>query len=235
MNVKPYIIGIAGASCSGKTTISRELERILTPEQSVIFPMDNYYRNLTDLEAMAIQSNWLLKHPDPLQPVGITDINFDMPDALDTELIFQHFATLASGEGFDCPVYKFDCHSRADYTERVEPKPFVIVEGLFTLYWKQVRNLCKTKVFIDVTEAAYITRRLDRDVRERGRTEAAINEQYKMTVKPMFEKYGKKSRRFANVIVDGEAPIAGSTEAVIAHIAETMKTPGLKLLLKNAG
>jgi len=149
---RPYFIGIAGGSCSGKTTIARGVVRRLTPPGAALVSIDSYYRGL-----------------ESAAPEDIDRYNFDDPAALDSTLLLSHLRQLAAGRAADIPVYDFKTHKRTDRTERVEALAYIVVEGLFPLHWDEVRSLLRTRVFVDVPHSVCLERRLRRDVVERGR------------------------------------------------------------------
>ena len=195
---KPYLIGIAGGSCSGKTLLAARLVERLPENSAVVLTLDSYYRDLSHLEP-AERARW----------------NFDLPEALDRDLLVRQLRALAQGETIDRPEYDFTAHTRAQHTVRVEPRDFILVEGLFVLYWEDVRDLMDAKVFIEVADAVCLERRKARDVRERGRTEASVCEQYATTVRPMYERYCAPTAQFADIVLNGEDPIDVSTATVL--------------------
>lgn len=194
----PYLIGIAGPSCAGKTELTRQLSRLLT---ATVLPLDCYYRDLSHL---------------PLEERARQ--NFDMPDALDHELFARHLADLSAGREIARPVYDFSIHSRTGSNEIVKPGPYIIVEGLFVLYWESVRSLLHTKAFVDLDDKTCLDRRILRDVKERGRTPESVILQFSETVRPMAEKYIRPTHTFADVVVCGSDPIEASVAAVMAHV-----------------
>ena len=192
MTARPYIIGIGGASCSGKTELAVRLARSLG---GVVCALDSYYRDLSYLE-MAERARQ----------------NFDIPAALDHSLLYEQISALARGERIQKPVYDFTRHVRSARTEVVEPQPTVIVEGLFTLYWEPLRELLKLKVFIEADDDICLQRRIDRDVRERGRTPQSVLSQFAETVRPMTHLHINPTREFADLVLDGhQAPEAAYT------------------------
>ncbi len=197
---KPYLIGIAGPSCAGKTELSRHLARLLS---SVILPLDCYYFDLSHL---------------PLDERARA--NFDMPSALDHDLFLQHLTALSEGREIPRPVYDFATHSRSDKVEIVKPRKFIIVEGLFVLYWADVRRVLGTKVYVDLEDKACLDRRILRDVKERGRTPESVIWQFTETVRPMAEKYIRPTHQFADLIVDGDDRIDHSVARVMTHVDE---------------
>ena len=200
---KPYMIGIAGPSCSGKSELAMRLASRLPCEAPLIFSLDDYYRDLSHLP-----------------PSGREQHNFDDPDALEAPLIELHLSALASGEEIHKPRYRFDTHTRAEETDRLEPASFVIVEGLYALYWSGVRRMLGTKVFIETDDAICFARRLERDVRERGRNPSFVVSQCSRHTRPMYERHVLPTKRFADVVVqckdraDAEAGVA----QVLAHL-----------------
>ncbi|MGI9104398.1 MAG: uridine kinase [Terriglobales bacterium] len=194
----PHIIAIAGASCVGKTSLANALaQRLSAP----ILPMDAYYRDLTFL---------------PLE--SRCKFNFDIPDAIDHDLLRQNLTGLTAGKTIERPVYDFTIHTRAPQTQTVAPAPYLILEGLFALHWEDIRPLLSTKVFVDAPDDVCLSRRQFRDVRERGRTLESVLQQYAETVRPMAELYVLPTRRYADLVVSGEIPIADSAALVLAHL-----------------
>jgi uridine kinase len=200
---RPWFIGIAGGSCSGKTTIAREVVDRLTPPGAALISIDSYYHGL--LSAL---------------PEDIDRYNFDDPLALDHDLLVHHMRELAAGRAVDVPVYDFTTHKRTSRVERAEPVSYVVVEGLFPLYWDEVRALLRTKVFVDVPHSVCLERRLRRDTHERGRPREEVIRRYNEMARPMYEKYLLPSRRYADVIVDGEKPVEESVGAVWNDVRE---------------
>jgi len=204
-----YFIGVAGGSCSGKTTLARELARRLGESDTAHISIDSYYHGLS---AAARQD--------------IERYNFDHPDALDHRLLVDHLKRLAGGETIEKPVYDFKTHTRTPRVERLGPVPFVIVEGLFPLYWDAVRALLGTKVFIEAPHDVCLDRRLERDVVERGRPREEVILRYNEMARPMYEKYVLPSKRYADVVVDGERPREEAVAAVMGHIEKGSRGAG---------
>ncbi len=194
--MRPHIIGIAGPSSSGKTELSRQLARKL-PGTSIV-SLDSYYRGM---EEIALEER--------------KKVNFDHPDALDWELLHLHLQDMANGQAFEEPVYSFAGYERTAETRRIEPSEFVIVEGLFVLYWPELRAMLDTKVYVETDPAVCFERRLARDVAERGRTPESVREQYERTVRPSAEWFVHPTRKFADLAVSGEEPLEHSTELVM--------------------
>ncbi len=157
--MKPYMIGIAGPSCAGKSYLSTHLARHL---DAAMLNLDSYYADLNHLD-MAQRAHF----------------NFDAPESLDSPLLIEHVRQLSRGEAIERPIYDFKNHSRTGRTERLEARQFIIIEGLFALYWEEVRAVQATKVFVDLGEEICLSRRIERDTRERGRTRESILEQFR--------------------------------------------------------
>ena len=202
MNSKsPHIIGISGATCSGKSSLAKRIRDRLTGKSISIISCDWYYRDLS-----------------ALTPSERENCNFDVPEALEMDLLRRDLESLAVGNDIFRPVYDYSTHTRASHSIQVTPGHIIIVEGLFVLYWEEIRQLLNTKVFVFLTDAESLARRLDRDVRERGRTRQSVIDQYQTTVEPMTRKFVLPTRRFADILVRGTDPIEDSAESVISRI-----------------
>ncbi len=201
MKSRPYIIGIAGPSCAGKT----ELARLLAAELgATTISLDAYYRELNHLTL-----------PERAR------FNFDEPAALDHDLLIAQIETLADGQAIHLPVYDFATHARTAQTEHIAPAEFIIIEGLFALYWAELRQLYGTKVFVEAPDATCLERRQVRDVRERGRTPESVLLQFTETVQPMAALHVRPTAAFADVCVSGLQPIASSKAAVLEHVRKS--------------
>lgn len=203
---KPFLIGIAGVSCSGKTELSRRLSAQL---RAPVISIDSYYIDLAHL---------------PLE--SRARVNFDEPQSIERQLLLAHVTELAAGRAVRKPVYDFSRHIRSQAVQLVKPAPFVIIEGLFTLYWPEIRSQLGVRVFIDVSDDVSFVRRSERDVRERGRTPESVLVQYNETVRPMASLFVIPTRRYADVIVSGEEPVDDSAAAVRAFIDKATGAPG---------
>jgi uridine kinase len=198
MNRPVYIIAVAGPSCAGKTELAKALSHQL---RCSVLPLDHYYRDLS-----------------ALPPAERAQTNFDVPSALEDALLIEHVSLLSAGHTIGRPVYDFATHTRVPRCDSFRAERFLIIDGLFTLYWDQVRNLAGTKVFVDAPDPLCLSRRIVRDVRERGRTEESVIAQFTNTVQPMAELYVRPTRQFADLVLSGEQPLHISTTAVIGHI-----------------
>ena len=198
-------IGIAGGTGSGKTTITRRLIQKFSNNVSVIYH-DNYYKahNELNYEQRAL-------------------LNYDCPDAFDTELMIKDLKRLRAGEAIRCPVYDYTIHNRSDKTVLVKPSPVVIVEGILILQDTRLCELLDIKIFVDTDADVRILRRIVRDVRDRGRSLESVVDQYLTTVKPMHEMYVQPSKRNADIIVPegGHNLVAMDmlTERIRAHVS----------------
>jgi len=197
--VKPYLIGIAGPSCAGKSYLAANIAEKL---DAAIFSLDSYYLELNHL-SLVQRAHW----------------NFDAPEALDSKMLIGHVEQIAAGEAVDKPIYDFTTHTRTGETHQLEPREYIIVEGLFALYWEDVRKLLGTRVFVDLGEDECLERRIERDIRERGRTRESVQEQYATTVLPMARQYLHPTRAFADIVVTGDDSIEREVAAVMAHIS----------------
>ena len=201
--MRPFLIGIAGPSCSGKTEVSRRLARIL---RAPVLALDHYYKDLKHVPADQRASR-----------------NFDAPDALDSDLICKHVLNLKQGHNVEQPVYDFSQHVRSDSTHCIEGADFVLVEGLFVLYWREVRDHLDFRIYISTDHETCLARRIYRDVRERGRTEEAVRTQYKTTVLPMAELYLTPSKVHADMVLNGISPVKESVYSILVHVATRLE------------
>jgi uridine kinase len=185
----PHLIGIAGPSGGGKTTLADALRGALGEAVPVV-PLDAYYRDTGALP--------------PEQRVAR---NFDHPDAIDDALLVDQLQVLAAGRPVDRPIYDFSTHRRLAETVHVVPASFVVVEGLLTFYWPRLRQLLGTRIFLDAEDELCLARRIARDTTERGRTEASVRQQWESTVRPMFGRYVEPTAAYADAVCDGDRPL----------------------------
>ena len=177
------VIGIAGGTGSGKTTLMNNLIKEFSQDVTIL-SHDNYYKRHDEL---TYDQRCLL--------------NYDEPAALETDLMAAHLEQLRKGQAIDCPVYDFTQHNRSDKTIRLVPRKVIIVEGILIFENKQLRDLMDIRIFVDTDNDVRLCRRIVRDVRERGRTLESVINQYLDTVKPMHEMYVEPSKKYANIIV----------------------------------
>ncbi|MFH1571524.1 MAG: uridine kinase [Gemmatimonadota bacterium] len=199
---RPVLVGIAGPSCSGKSSIARLLATSL-PGAGLVLPMDHYYH---DLGRMA--------------PAARHRFNFDVPESIDLDLLLGNLQGLTRGETVVKPVYLFPEHVRASEGEPVGPADCVVVEGLFALYWLEIRSLLGLAVFVEAPDAVCLSRRIERDVRERGRTRESVVEQYTRTVRPMGARHVTPTRAWAELVLDGTAAVADSVQVIAARLTD---------------
>ena len=183
MEKKILVIGIAGGTGSGKTTL-----------------MHNLITEFSDVVTVLSHDNYYKRHDD-LTYEERCKLNYDEPAALETDLMARHLDILRRGEAIDCPVYDFTVHNRSEETIRITPEKVIIVEGILIFENKQLRDLMDIKIFVDTDSDVRLCRRILRDVRERGRTLESVVDQYQNTVKPMHEMYVEPSKKHADIIV----------------------------------
>jgi uridine kinase len=193
MSRAPVVIGVAGGSGSGKTTVVRRIVDSLGPEHVVVLEHDRYYRNRNDLRLEERAA-----------------LNYDHPDALETSLLVRHVQALKAGQAVDVPLYDFTTHARRGDTQRCQPRRAIIVEGILIFADRALRDAMDIKVFVDADADTRFIRRLQRDVAERGRTMETVIEQYQGTVKPMHFEFVEPTKRYADLIipVGGHNPVA---------------------------
>ena len=196
---RPLVLGIAGWSGSGKTTLARELANQL---DATLFPLDLYYR---DLSQFPLDS----RHKR----------NFDHPDSLESELIIEHVRALANGKSIQRPVYDFKTHSRvAGAFDTITPAGVVIVEGILALHYAELRPLYTFSIYVNAPHDVCLARRIHRDMRERGRTEESVREQFEATARPMADLYVVPSAARASVIVEGTDALDWSVEQILRRM-----------------
>ena len=178
------ILGIGGGTGSGKTTAARKIIDSMGEANAVYLPQDCYYRNLDDM---------------PLD--RRSRVNFDHPDAFDTELLLEHLDALRAGRSIEQPLYDFASHTRKKETLRVEPLPLVVAEGILVFWDARMRSRMDLKVFVDCDPDMRFVRRLERDMRERGRSVESVIEQYMTTVRPMHQEFVEPAKRYADIIL----------------------------------
>ena len=188
------VIGIAGGSGSGKTTVLRRVMERFGPRRIALLDHDAYYRPL-----------------DHLAPEDRARFNFDHPDALETDLMVDHLDALLAGEGVEKPTYDFETHSRRDETERVESRPVILIDGILVLAEPALRERMDVKIYVDAPDDVRLMRRIERDLHERGRSIESILDQYRRTVRPMHLEFVEPSKRHADVII----PRGGRNEVAI--------------------
>ena len=189
-----FVIGVAGGSGSGKTTVVRRIVDSLGPDQVTLLDHDRYYRDRNDLRLEERAA-----------------LNYDHPDALETDLMVTHVRALKAGQAVDAPQYDFTRHARLVETNTFQPRRALIVEGILVFTDAALRDLMDIKVFVDTDSDTRFIRRLRRDVAERGRTMDSVIDQYQSTVKPMHLEFVEPSKRYADVII----PLGGHNTVAV--------------------
>ncbi len=201
--MKPLVIGVAGGSGSGKTTVARRILERVGAEHIAYLPHDAYYKDLSHLP-----------------PEERRRFNFDHPDSLDTPLLLEHLAQLRSGQAVEIPVYDFATYTRKTETQHIAPAPIVLVEGILIFAEPDLRDALDVRLFVDTDADLRFIRRLRRDVYERGRTVDSIIEQYLQTVRPMHLEFVEPSKRYADIII----PQGGYNEVAIEMVAARIRS-----------
>jgi len=209
------IMGISGGTGSGKTTVAQKIISSVGRDNVVYLQQDSYYRNLGDMPLD-------LRHR----------VNFDHPDAFDTELLINHLEALRANEAIEQPIYDYATHSRKAETHHVEPRPVIIMEGILVFVNSQMRGLMDLKIFVDTDADIRFIRRLDRDVHERGRTLESVITQYTTTVRPMHLQFVEPSKRYADIIIPeggfndvGIDLITGKVKSFLARAIDQDRMP----------
>jgi len=205
----PVVIGIAGGSGSGKTTVLRRIIRTVGADPIAILDHDAYYRDLSHLP-----------------PDERAQFNFDHPDALETDLMRDHLDRLVAGDSVEKPIYDFTTHTRREETETVEPRPVIIIEGILVLAAAALREKMDIKIYVDAADDIRLMRRIRRDMEERGRSISGILRQYERTVRPMHLEFVEPSKREADLII----PRGGHN-----HVAIQMVMSRIEDLLPGVG
>lgn len=181
---KITIIGIAGGTGSGKTTVVKKIVEALPPHYVAVVPLDSYYNDTTGMT-----------------PEERSNINFDHPDAFDWKLLIKHVNELSNGRAVEQPTYSYIISNRLPETIHVEPKPVIIIEGIMTLINKRLRDMMDLKIFVDCDPDERLIRNIQRDTIDRGRTVSMVVDRYLKVLKPMHEQFIEPTKRFADVII----------------------------------
>lgn len=195
-------IGIAGGSGSGKTTVAHNLVKAFSKEDAVLVEQDAYYKELSHLT---------------IEERALT--NFDHPDSIEFELMRDHLTKLKNGETIERPIYDFKTHSRRDEKINLAPSKIVVVEGILIFAVKEIRDLFDVKIFVDTDADEMLLRRVERDMKERGRSFDSIKKQYLTTVKPMYLEFCEPSKRYSDIIV----PRGGENKVALNMIVARLK------------
>ncbi len=200
-NDTSLVIGIAGGSGSGKTTVAQEILQRVGPDRIAYIQHDSYYKDLTGLP-----------------PAQRNEVNFDHPNSLETDLLINHVEQLKHGQTIEIPIYDFSTHSRTDKTFTVNPRGVIIVEGILIFVEVALRTLFEVKLFVDTDADVRLIRRLQRDITERGRTVETVIKQYQATVRPMHLEFVEPSKRYADVIIPEGGFNIAALDMVVARI-----------------
>ena len=199
---RTYVIGVAGGSGSGKTTVSRRIWEAVGQDRIAYIQHDNYYKDQSQLS-----------------PEERAQTNYDHPDSLETSLLIRHLRELRAGRPIDIPVYDFSVHSRSAHTQRINPAKVVLVEGILIYNEKDLRDLMDMRIFVDTDADIRFIRRLRRDLAERGRSLDSVVKQYLGTVRPMHMEFVEPSKRYADIIV----PQGGDNRVAMAMIVSRVQ------------
>ena len=193
------IIGIAGGTGSGKTTVVKRISKALPPHCAAVIPLDSYYNDTSSLT-----------------PEERKAINFDHPDAFDWRLLTEHIRMLKEGKAVEQPTYSYIESNRQKETVHVDPKPVIIIEGIMALHYKKLRDMMDLKIFVDTDDDVRLIRNIRRDVVERGRTVDMVLDRYEKVLKPMHEQFIEPTKQYADLII----PWGGDNKTGI-HILKT--------------
>ncbi len=202
----PLVIGIAGGSGSGKTTVAQAILNRVGANRIAFLQHDSYYKDLSGLP-----------------PVQRAEINFDHPNSLETELLIQHIASLRDGKPVQVPIYDFSTDRRTEKTFTVEPHSVILVEGILIFTEAKLREMFDVKIFVDTDADLRFIRRLERDLAERGRTTESVIKQYQSTVRPMHLEFVEPSKRYADVIIPEGGFNTAAMDMVVARIEALLK------------
>ncbi|MFH0767917.1 MAG: uridine kinase [Bacillota bacterium] len=202
---KPLLILVSGGSASGKSTVVQEILNKASLDEVLIIRHDDYYLDQSHL---------------PLQERY--QMNYDHPRSLDNELLYDHLVKLLNGEAIEKPVYDFDMYTRSQEIELVESKPIIIIEGILILENEKIRGLSDINLFVELDDDTRFIRRMLRDMKERGRSMESIITQYENTVKPMFHRYIKPTKRFADVIIPNDRKHDIAVDLIVTKIKQIL-------------
>lgn len=209
MRKRPVVIGIAGGTGSGKTTVAEAIVRRIGPERIALIQQDSYYKDQSHL---------------PMEER--VRINYDHPDSIDTALLIRHLQELIAGRPVEVPIYDFTTYTRTPHTRRVEPRPVILVEGILVFVEKALRDLFDIKIYVDADLDIRFIRRLQRDLAERGRTLESVIQQYLSTVRPMHLEFVEPSKRYADIIIPEGGFNTVALDMIIARIRAMLEENG---------
>jgi uridine kinase len=198
---KPFVIGVAGGTGSGKTTVSRRIQEAVNINHIAYIQHDNYYRDQGQLSMdQRVRTN------------------YDHPDSLETELLVQHLVSLRAGQAIEMPMYDFSLHTRSTQTQRIEPAPIILLEGILIFVEKELRELMDVRIFVDTDADIRFIRRLRRDMNERERSLDSVVQQYMGTVRPMHMEFVEPSKRYADIIVPRGGDNRVAMEMIVSRV-----------------
>lgn len=202
----PFVIGVAGGTGSGKTTVVNAIARKVGEERLAILPHDSYYRDYVDLPRDVLDGK-----------------NFDHPDSLETDLLIRHVQALKTGTPVETPIYDFRVHRRAPETRRIEPKRVIVVDGILIFAEPELRGLFDVKIFVDTDADVRLIRRIRRDIADRGRTLESVVTQYETTVRPMHLEFVEPSKRWADLIIPEGGENTVALEFLFARLEQLVR------------
>jgi uridine kinase len=205
-NPDPLVIGIAGGSGSGKTTVAQKILERVGSERIAFLQHDSYYKDLSGLP-----------------PTQRAERNFDHPHSLETDLLIQHIASLRDGKAVEVPIYDFSTDSRTAKTFTIQPRRVILVEGILIFTEAALREMFDVKIFVDTDADLRFIRRLERDIAERGRTTESVIKQYQSTARPMHLEFVEPSKRYADVIIPEGGFNTAALDMVVARIEALLK------------
>ncbi|MGE5374768.1 MAG: uridine kinase [Bacteroidota bacterium] len=197
----PLVIGIAGGSGSGKTTVAQAILQRVGPDRIAFLQHDSYYKDLRGLP-----------------PAQRDEFNFDHPNSLETELLIKHIAALRKGMAVEVPIYDFTTDSRTTHTFTVQPRNVILVEGILIFTEAALRKMFDIKIFVDTDPDLRFIRRLERDIHERGRSTDSVIQQYMHTVRPMHLEFVEPSKRYADIIIPEGGHNTAALDMVVARV-----------------
>ncbi len=209
--MQPIVIGIAGGTGSGKTSVTRKILERLDNSQVAVIQHDSYYKDLSAHGG---------KTP--------AEVNFDHPDSLETGLLIRNVKALREGRAVEEPIYNFTNHRRLDSTRRVDPRKIIIIDGILIFVDKDLRDLMDIKIFVDTDADERLIRRMRRDILERGRSVESVMDQYMRTVKPMHLEFVEPSKHWADIIIPRGAQNTVAIDMVVAKICAMLAAPPLQ-------
>ncbi|MBU8900382.1 uridine kinase [Corallococcus sp. H22C18031201] len=198
----PLVVGIAGGTASGKTTVARKVREALADCRVAFIDQDSYYRDLKDISL-----------------ADRREVNFDHPDAFDTDLLVSHLRELKAGRAVQKPVYDFVTSSRQPHTQRLDPGDIILIEGILVLHMKEVRDQMDVKIYVDADDDLRILRRLTRDIKDRGRDFDHVVAQYLRHVRPMHMGFVEPSKHHADIII----PHGGNNDIAIGMLVGALR------------